>query len=318
MQKLLVILGPTSSGKSNLAVDLALKFNGEIVSADSRQVYRKLNLSTGKITKKEMKGIKHYCLDIANPKKRFSVANFNKKAIKAIKKIHKKNKLPILCGGTGFYIDSIVKGNSIPKVKPDWKLRNELEKLTTEELFAKLQKLDIQRSENIDKNNRRRLIRAIEIVEKTKQPIPKITQNRQYDILQIGIMRNDLKQRIHDRLLQRLNQGMVEEIKKTKLSYSRLEELGLEHKYITYYLQGKLNYNEMIEQLEREIIHYSRRQMTWFKRENTIHWVTNKKQAFGLVQRFLNIASGKEDSSSSPLSSPHSDADLLLGCEDPE
>jgi len=285
--KLLAILGPTSSGKSDLAVELALEFNGEIVSADSRQVYKKMNLCTGKITKPEMKGIKHYCLNIANPKKRFSVAQYNKKATKAIKKILKKNKLPIICGGTGFYIDSITKGNSIPKVKPDWKLRNKLEKLSTEELFSRLQKLDIERSKNIDKHNRRRLIRAIEIVKKTNQPVPKIENNKEYDILQIGITRDDLDQRIHNRLLQRLDQGMIDEVKSLRLSYKRLEELGLESRYISRYLQNKISYQEMIEQLEIESINYSKRQMTWFKRDNTIHWIENKKQAFELVKKYI-------------------------------
>jgi len=292
MQKLLVIVGPTSSGKSDLAVDLALRFNGEIVSADSRQIYKKMNIGTGKITKQEMKGIKHYCLDIANPKKRFSVAQYNKKANKSIKKILKKKKLPILCGGTGFYIDSIIKGNSIPKVKPDWKLRNQLEQLTTEQLFNKLKKLDINRSQNIDKNNRRRLIRAIEIVKKTKQPVPKITQSKKYDVLQIGIIKDNLKQKIHDRLLQRLDQGMINEIKNLNLSYKRLEELGLEYRYIAYYLQNKLTYEQMIEQLEKEIINYSKRQMTWFKRDESIHWIRTKKQAFKLVEEFA----GSDDS----------------------
>lgn len=285
--KLLIILGPTSSGKSDLAVDLALKFNGEIISADSRQVYKKMNLGTGKITKQEMKGIKHYCLDIANPKKRYSIAQYYKKATKAIKKILKKNKLPIICGGTGFYIDSIIKGNIIPKVKPDYKLRNELEKLSTKQLFNKLQQLDINRSDNIDKNNRRRLIRAIEIVEKTKQPVPKIKECNQYDVLEIGIIRNDLKQRIHDRLLQRIEQGMINEVKNLKLSYKRLEELGLEHRYIAHYLQGKLTYDQMLEQLERETIKYSKRQMTWFKRDKSIHWIKTKKQAIELVNDFI-------------------------------
>jgi len=284
--KLLVILGQTSSGKSDLAVELALGFNGEIVSADSRQIYKKMNLCTGKITKPEMKGIKHYCLDIANPKKRFSVAQYNKKATKAIKKILKKNKLPIICGGTGFYIDSITKSNSIPKVKPDWKLRNKLEKLSTEKLFNRLQKLDVERSKNIDKHNRRRLIRAIEIVKKTNQPVPKIKNNEKYDILEIGITRDDLAQRIHNRLLQRLNQGMINEVRSLQLSHKRLEELGLESKYISRYLQNKISYQEMIERLEKESINYSKRQMTWFKRNNTIHWIKNKKQAIELVNNF--------------------------------
>jgi tRNA dimethylallyltransferase len=285
--KILVILGPTSSGKSDLAVDLALKFNGEIISADSRQVYKKMDLCTGKITRPEMKRIRHYCLNIANPKKRFSVAQYNKRATKDIKKILKKNKLPIICGGTGFYIDSMTKGSSIPKVKPNWKLRDKLEKLSTEQLFNRLQELDIERSKNIDNQNRRRLIRSIEIVETTKQPIPDITTNEEYNVLQIGITRDDLNERIRDRIIKRLERGMIEEVKSLRLSNERLEELGLEPKYISYFLQNKLSYNEMINQLEKETIKYSKRQMTWFNRDKSIRWIKNKKQAIKLVRSFV-------------------------------
>ncbi|MDP2362412.1 MAG: tRNA (adenosine(37)-N6)-dimethylallyltransferase MiaA, partial [Ignavibacteria bacterium] len=171
-KKLIVVLGQTSSGKSELAVKLAEKFNGEIISADSRQIYKGMDIGTGKITKKEMRGIPHYLLDIASPKRRFSVAQYRKLVIKAINKIFNKGKIPILCGGTGFYIQAVVDGIIIPEVKPDWRLRSDLEQLSTEELFNRLKKLDPKRAKTIDKNNRRRLIRALEIVIKTKKPVP--------------------------------------------------------------------------------------------------------------------------------------------------
>ena len=137
-QKIIVILGPTASGKSDLAVNLALKHNGEIISADSRQIYKGMNIGTGKITKKEMQGIPHYLLDIASPKTQLSVAHFQKQAQLAIKKILAKGKTPIICGGTGLYIDAIIDNQIFPNIKPDFKLRKKLEKLTTKELFAKL------------------------------------------------------------------------------------------------------------------------------------------------------------------------------------
>lgn len=189
-KKLVVILGPTASGKSELAIKLAKKFNGEIVSADSRQVYKSLDIGTGKVTpdtknssnfstgqaKKKYifthKGIPHYCIDVASPKRRFTVAQYRKLALKAINKIFKKGKVPIFCGGTGFYIQAVVDGIIIPEVKPDWRLRSNLNKFPVEELYKILKKLDPRRAKTIEKKNPRRLIRAIEIVIKTKKPVP--------------------------------------------------------------------------------------------------------------------------------------------------
>ncbi len=175
MKKLLVICGPTATGKTALAVKLAKSVfggNSELFSADSRQVYRGLDIGTGKITQKEMKGIPHYLLDIASPKRHFTVVQYRKLALAAIKKILKKNKIPILCGGTGFYIQSVVDGIVIPQVAPDWKLRKRLEKKSVKQLFKILKKLDPRRAKTIEKQNPRRLIRAIEIVLKTKKTIP--------------------------------------------------------------------------------------------------------------------------------------------------
>ena len=290
--KLLVIVGPNASGKSDLAVKLAKKFNGEVLSADSRQVYKGMNIGTGKITKEEMQGIPHHLLDVASPKRRFSVAQFQKKAIETIKKIQKKRKLPILCGGTGFYIQSVVDGIVIPKVKPDWALRKKLEKKTCEQLYQQLKKLDPQRAKTIDKKNKRRLIRAIEIVLKTKKRIPPLKKKVMFDALIIGIKRDkeELKKRIRKRLLKRLKEGMIEEVKslhKSGVSWKRLEELGLEYRYIAFYLQGKLNYKEMVTQLQKAIENYAKRQMTWFKKDKRILWVTTYKEAEKLVKKFL-------------------------------
>jgi len=289
--KLIVILGPTASGKSDLAVEIAKKFDGEVISADSRQVYKGMDIGTGKITKKEMQGIKHYLLDVVSPKTRFTIAQYQKKANKAIKDIIEKGKLPILCGGTGFYIQSIVDNIVIPKVKPDWKLRKILEKQTCEQLFKKLKTLDPIRVKDIDKHNKRRLIRAIEIVLKTKKPIPELKKNQPYNVLMLGIKidKNELKKRIEKRLAKRLKQGMIEEIKKlhkSGISYKRLEELGLEYRYVAYYLQNKKDEQEMIEKLQKETEHYVKRQMTWFKKDKRIIWIKNKKTAKTLIKKF--------------------------------
>lgn len=276
--KIIVILGPTSSGKSDLAVALAKKLGGEVISADSRQVYKGLNLGSGKITKKEMRSVRHHLLDVTNPKKRFTVNNYQKLAYKAIDSILKRNKVPIICGGTGFYIQSIVDGIVLPDVDPQMKLREKLNKLSVIALFKKLKKLDPQRSKSIDKNNRPRLIRAIEIATVLgKTPSTKVKPL--YDCLQIGIRPSSmdiLKKRIEKRLLQRLNLGMIKEVEKLHkkgLSWKRLEELGLEYRYVSFYIQGKMTKQEMIDALKLKIFQYAKKQMTWFRRDKRIMWL---------------------------------------------
>ena len=292
-KKIIVILGPTASGKSALAVKLAKRFNGEVISADSRQVYRGINIGSGKITKKEMAGIPHHLLDVASPKRRFTVSQYRQLALKAITKIFRKNKLPILCGGTGFYIQAVVDGMVIPEVAPDWQLRRELEKLTTEQLFCRLETLDIHRAQNIDKDNRRRLIRALEIIIKTKKPIPLFkTYPLPYPILFIGIKktRDELQQLIRKRLLKRLKQGMVKEVERLRqqgLSWKRLEEFGLEYRYVAQYLQKKIIYQAMTEKIQKESEHFAKRQMTWFKRDQRINWIEDTKEAIKLLTNFL-------------------------------
>ena len=314
--KLIVILGPTASGKSKLAVQLARKFDGEIISADSRQVYHGMDIGTAKITKKEMGGVPHYLLDVANPERRFTVAQYKKLALAAIKKILKKGKIPIICGGSGFYIQAIVDNISIPEVKPDLKLRANLEKKTAEQLFAELKKLDPNRAKNIDRFNKRRLIRALEIIYKTGRPVPPFIISHPchpeldsgsrlgfrvkpgmtssgFDTLFIGVKKtkNELTKMIHQRLLRRLKQGLITEVKKLKktgLSWRRLEEFGLEYRWIAKYLQKKIDYQTMINSLQKDSEHFAKRQMTWFKRDNRIHWIKNKNQGQKLAAQFLN------------------------------
>lgn len=292
-KKLIVILGPTASGKSELAVKLAKKFKGEIVSADSRQVYKGMDIGTGKVTKEEMRGISHYLLDVASPKRRFTVVQYRKLALEAINKIHKKNKVPFLVGGTGFYIQSIVDGIVIPEVRPDWKLRKDLEKKSTQQLFNLLKKLDPKRANIIEQKNRRRLIRALEIIIKTRKPIPPFRKRPlPYPTLIVGIKKSsdELKKLIKRRLLKWLKNGLIAEVKKLKkssLSWKRLEEFGLEYRYLAKYLQGKLNYQEMMEKLQKEIEHFTKRQMTWFRGDKRINWVENQKEAEKLIKKFL-------------------------------
>lgn len=292
-KKLIVILGPTASGKSSLAIKLAKKFKGEIVSADSRQVYKGMNIGTGKVTKKEMLGVPHYLLDVASPKKKFTVVQYRKLALKALDKIQRKNKILFLVGGTGFYIQAIVDGIVIPEVKPDWRLRKKLELIATEKLFQKLRKLDPKRAKTIERKNKRRLIRALEIIIKTKKPVPTLKkQPLPYPILMIGIKKSfkELHRLIKKRLLIRFRQGMILEVKKLRksgVSWKRLEEFGLEYRYIAKYLQGKITYKEMVEKLQKEILGLAKRQMTWFKRDGRIYWVKKEKETEKLVKNFL-------------------------------
>jgi len=289
-RKLIVILGPTASGKSELAVKIAKRFNGEIISADSRQVYQGLDIGTGKITKKETQSIPHYLLDVASPKRRFTIVQYRKLAIRIINKILKKGKLPIICGGTGFYIQAVVDGIIIPEVKPDWKLRKKLEKKTLEELFKDLKKLDPKRAKTIEKKNKRRLIRALEIIIKTKKPIP-VFQKKPlpYPVLIIGIKKEKLKKLIERRFLKWLRKGLIKEVKKLKkfgLSWKKIEEFGIHYRIIAQYLQRKISYKEMVENSLKELRNYAKRQITWFKRDKRIHWIKNRKEAENLVKEF--------------------------------
>ena len=291
-KKLIVILGPTASGKSDLAINLAKKFNGEIISADSRQVYKGLNIGSGKITKKETKGVPHHLLDVASPKRKFTVSQFQKLATKKVKEIQKRGKLPFLVGGTGFYIKSVVDGLSIPEVKPNWKLRKKLAKKSVADLFLMLKKLDPKRSKSIDGQNPHRLIRAIEIVLTTGKSVEKIRTKKQFNVLQIGIKKteDDLKKAITKRLTKRLKRGMVDEVRKLKesgLSWKRLYELGLEYRYIAEYLQHKISFKEMKYKIQKESEHFAKRQMTWFKRDKRIHWIESQIEAENLIRKFL-------------------------------
>ena len=295
--KLIVILGPTASGKTDLAIKLATKYGGSVVSADSRQVYKGLDSGSGKITKKEIRGVPHYLLDVANPKRKFTVAQYQKLAMVAVKKIQAQGRVPFLVGGTGFYIQSIVDGIVIPEVKPNWTLREKLSRYQVERLYEMLKKLDPVRARTIDAKNPRRLIRALEIVKTTGKPVPQNYHSKRYSVvsgntvLQIGIKKSpkELKGLISKRLNKRII-GMIAEVKKIHaggLSYKRLEELGLEYRFAAQYVQGKITKEEMVKILEKEIWQYAKRQMTWFKRDKKIHWIATQKEAATLAKKFL-------------------------------
>lgn len=323
-KKIIVIVGPNASGKSNLGVFLAKKLRGEIISADSRQVYKKLNVGSGKIIKKEMRDVTHHCLDIVNPKKTFTAYDYKKCAREAMQKIWREGKTPIIVGGTGFYIDAALGRAKLSNVPPNLKLRKRLAKKSTDQLFLMLKKLNPERAKNIDKNNKLRLVRAIEIIKGERFVFSKSFRspeklgsrlwrdfrgenadnrpaldgtNYRFEKIQdvriiwIGIKRSskDLKKRIHNRLLCRL-QGIIKEIKslrKNGLTWKRLFDLGLEYRYVSLYLQKKINKYEMLKKLEIEINKYAKRQMTYFKRNRDIHWIKSASEAKKQSQHFL-------------------------------
>jgi tRNA dimethylallyltransferase len=282
-QKIVVVCGPTATGKSDYAVALAKEINGEIISADSRQVYKGMDIGSGKITVKEMKGIMHHLLDITSPKKIFTVSDFQKLGVKAIQDIANRGKMPIICGGTGFYIDALVNQSNLPNVPANIPLRLKLSKENADKLYKLLMKIDARRAKEIDPNNKVRLIRAIEIAKKLgKVPRLTIKLTSKYDAEWIGLDTSDaeLKAKISKRLESRLKAGMVEEVEKLNesgVSWRRLMSFGLEYRYITLYLKKKITKAEMIEKLKMEIWHYAKRQRTWFRRNKNITWIDPDK-----------------------------------------
>ena len=306
-KRILVIVGPTATGKSDLAVFLAKKLGGEIVSADSRQVYKGLDIGTGKVPRDPTRstlhagrfmyrGIPHHLLDIVNPKRVFTVSQYKKLGEKALQDIWWRGKLPIICGGTGFYIQALVDGIILPEVPPNKKLRKQLEKKSVTELFAILKKLDPRRAKEIDRKNHRRLIRAVEIAKYLgKVPRLKVQAPKNTDILQIGIDMPDkiLKERIEKRLKVRIKKGMIQEavhLHHQGVSWRRMEELGLEYRYLARYLEKKITKKQMTDELAQAIWKYAKRQRTWFKRDKRIKWFKpeQKKRIEKLAGKFLN------------------------------
>ena len=302
--KIVIILGPTAAGKSDFGVTLAKKFKGEIISADSRQVYRGMDIGSGKITQGEMRGVRHWMLDIASPRgKNYNAAKFQKDALKKIQEIQKSGQVPFLVGGTGFWIDSIALNKTFPNVKPDIKLREKLAALPTTTLFRNLEKLDPLRATSIDKHNRVRLIRALEIALSLKNPAKpaKSTQPTKnkfiIEPLLIGLdmPSEKLFHRIEKRLDQRIKSGMIEEVNslhRQGISWKKLEEFGLEYRFIAQYLQKKISAEKMHELLGYAIKHYAGRQRTWFKRNPAIIWLdptkkTSLKRAESAIKNFL-------------------------------
>jgi tRNA dimethylallyltransferase len=296
--KLVVILGTNASGKSGLGIELALKFGAEIVSADSRQVFKGLDLGSGKVTKEEMKGVPHFLLDVAAPGDFFSLMDYQKLAYEAIDDIVSRGKTPFLVGGTGLYVNAVVDGYNLTDAPVDEELRKKVEAMSLNEL----QDLITEKcsmggiSENLDMSNKRRLERAAEKLLMGK-PL-NLESVKRYDTLCLGVTweRQKLYKRIEERLDRRLEQGMIEEVEnlmKQGVSDDFLYKLGLEYRYIMMYLRGRFDSKAAFrEKLFMEIRHLAKEQMTWFRKRQDITWLDMEgdpiNQAEGLISNFLS------------------------------
>ena len=310
---LVVVVGPTASGKSELAVRLAKRFGGEIISADSRQVYRGLDIGTAKVSKREMMGVPHHLLSVTSPKKTFTVVDYQNKAKRVLGGVFSRSRVPFIVGGSPLYIYALIEGWIFPGIKPNLAFRRRLEKLSTEELFSRLQKLDPARAKTIEPKNRRRLIRALEIVLTTGKAVPPLkkrpllrlrptcaeaTAGKQgfggqaYQILFLGMRRKkqELRKRIAQRIKQMFRRGLVAEVEtlhKQGIPWKKFNQFGFEYKYVAQYLQGQISKDEMTQKIHKETLDFSRRQMLWFKKDGRIRWVIGFKQGAKIVKKFL-------------------------------
>ena len=292
--KVIAIVGPTASGKTSLSIKLAKEFSGEVISADSRQVYRGLDLGTGKVTTAEMDGIAHHLLDVVDPMEVYTGANFKRDATKAIKTIVTNQHVPIVAGGTFFYLE-LLRGNmQAAPVEPNLVFRASLEAYTNEELLEKLQAKDSHRAESIDPDNRRRLERSLEIIE-TLGSVPEVQKTEsdyQWLLLGVDISKEQLHKNINTRLEDRLEQGMIEEVRDLLaggITPKRLDDFGLEYRYILKYIQQEISYAQMCELIETKSRQFAKRQLTWLKRYPEIVWVNPKDEraVLSITKQFL-------------------------------
>lgn len=288
LPKIIVILGPTASGKTDMALRLAKKFDGEIVSADSRQIYKKMNIGTAKPEGEWVKdayvvdGIPHHLMDVIDPGESFSLADYKALATASINDILSRKKLPIIVGGTGLYIRALVDNLDIPKIEPNKELRKQLARKKLPELAAMLVKMDPAMAKKIDLQNPRRVLRALEVFILSGESFlaQSTKSNPIYDVLEIGIdlPREELFARIDARVDKQIEDGLVEETKKLakKYSWDLPSMSGIGYKQIGFYLRGEAALDEAIRLLKRDTRRYAKRQMTWFRSDKKIKWITNE------------------------------------------
>ncbi len=306
MEKVIVICGPTASGKTNLSIELAKRINGEIVSCDSMQIYKEMNIGTAKPTIEERQGIEHYVLDFISPEKRYSVADYKQDAKKAIKDILKKGKTPIVTGGTGLYVDSLIYEIEYPTIEFDEKYRQQLEKRVEKEglniLYEEAKKIDPIAIEKISKNDEKRILRILEIYHttgktKTQQEIEsrKNPPEYEYYVFALNWDREVLYERINKRVDQMVEQGLIEEVKKILKNHHTCPTAmqGLGYKEVVEYLEGRTTREEMIEKIKMETRRYAKRQMTWFRKNKQTVWLEGHASIQDNINKILTTF-GKE------------------------
>ena len=291
MSPLLVIVGTNASGKSNLGIELAKKYNGEIISADSRQVFKKLDLGSGKVTQSEMQGIKHHLIDVCEPGEFFSMADFQKLTYIAIEDILSRGKLPMLVGGTGLYVNCVTEGYILSNIMPDLAYREKLETYSTQELYSMLkqEKPDIE----IEPGARNRIMRLLEKIHDGDPLTPQ--KKPRYNTLTLGVswQRDILATRIDERLAMRMQQGMLQEVQDlldSNVSEVFLYKLGLEYRLISDYLLGRFDSEEaMLDRLSISIKQFAKRQMTWFRKNENINWLNMQENPFDEACMLIDI-----------------------------
>ncbi len=285
-QKVIVICGPTASGKTALSIKLAKKINGEIVSSDSMQIYKDMNIGTAKPTKEEMQDIKHYLIDFISPNQRYSVADYKNDAEKAIQEIIDKGKIPIVVGGTGLYIDTLIYGIDYPKIEFDEEYRNELDEREKKEglnkIYEEAKKIDEEAIKKISPNDKKRIFRILEIYHstgknKTEQEIISRQKGPKYDykVFAINIEREKLYERINKRVDIMIENGLIEEVNKLLTKYDEFPTAmqGLGYKEVKEFIENKISKEEMIDKIKQESRRYAKRQITWFKKNKQTIWI---------------------------------------------
>ncbi len=286
-ENLFILLGPTAIGKTSISIDLAKKLNGEIISADSMQIYKYMDIGSAKVTEEEMSGVKHHLIDFLYPDEDFTVANYKNKAEKLISIINKKNKLPIVAGGTGLYINSLVYNLNFAKVAPNEQIRFKLENIANKKgnqyLHDKLKEIDELSAAKISPNDQKRVVRALEIYQLTGKTMSEYNKNfrspvESYNLVMIGLNmdRSKLYERINNRVDLMIDQGLVKEVEHIiSLGYNKdlVSMQGIGYKEIIMYLEGEFSLDESIELIKRKSRNYAKRQLTWFRRDKRINWI---------------------------------------------
>lgn len=301
MEKVIVICGPTASGKTGLSIELAKKINGEIVSADSMQIYQEMDIGTAKPTQKEKQGVKHYVMDFVSPEERYSVADYKKNAKKAIKEIIAKGKIPIVVGGTGLYIDSLIYEIEYPNIEFDENYRKNLEKRVQQEgleiLYEEARETDPLAIQKISQNDEKRILRILEIYHatgktKTEQEIESRKKPLEYDYQVYALKwdREILYQRINKRVDQMLQQGLIQEVQEILKKHDKFPTAmqGLGYKEVVEYLEGDITYEQMVEKIKQESRRYAKRQLTWFKKYENITWLEGLENIQRNIEKIIN------------------------------